>query len=169
MRRLEVAIEEPHTSATPGPRGFSCCRAWSLKLRRIAVSFALLLLETRECLVQAERLQDRGIGLFRGKHLMASVAILGDRLFFRGCVTVIVTPEAARIIHVPKIVRIGSPGNLQIREYIVSINGNQRLARKLDIIRALSPDVAILLLVKAIEPGGNLLRGVILARIIGLQ
>ena len=76
---------------------------------------------------------------------------------------VVMTPEAAGIVHVAKIVRVGSPGYFEIWKYVALVDSHQCLARKLDIVRALGPDIAIFLLVESVEAGGDFLRGLVLA------
>src|SRR5580658_1677170 len=85
-------------------------------------------------IAQAKGLQDRGRGLPGGNHLMTCTAILRNGLLagsfvVGGRVAVVMAAEAAGIVHVSKIVGIGSPGNFEIRKYVASINCHQSLAR----------------------------------------
>ena len=65
---------------------------------------------------------------------MAAVAILGDGLAVRGDVRAVMTTETPGKIHVTEIVRIGAPGNLQIRENVAVINRKHGPASLTDII-----------------------------------
>ena len=71
----------------------------------------------------------------------------------------VVAAETAGIIGVAEIVRIGSPGDFEVRKYVALVDSHQCLCGKLDIVRTFGPDIAIFLLVKAAEGGGDFLSG----------
>ena len=63
---------------------------------------------------------------------MASRAILGDR-FAAGGMVAIVTAEAARGVHMPEVVGIRSPVDLQVREHVLVVDHQECVSRCTDV------------------------------------
>ena len=53
---------------------------------------------------------------------MAEAAVIAQRLPILRNLTAVVTAEAARIIHVPDVVRVGSPGHLHAGKDIALVD-----------------------------------------------
>ena len=64
---------------------------------------------------------------------MARAAILRDGFLVRRGVAVVVTAETAGIVGMAEIIRISSPGHLEIGEHVASVNREERLAGGLDL------------------------------------
>ena len=63
---------------------------------------------------------------------MAQAAILRDGFLVGRQVRFVVAAEAARIVGVAEIVRVGSPGDLEIREHVALVDRGQGLLRPLE-------------------------------------
>src|SRR6267142_2274482 len=100
---------------------------------------------------------------------MATVAILGDGLVIRGGVRAVMATETPGKIHVTEIVRIGAPGNLQIRENVAVINCKNGPASLQDIFRTMCVEVGIVLLIKTREPRWQFRGRIRTCRIVHLQ
>src|SRR5580700_6302957 len=103
---------------------------------------------------------------------MARAAILRDGLLLRRAfvhvqVAVVMAAETPWVIHVAKIVGVGSPRHVQVRKYVAIVNSRQGPARELNIVRALGPHIAIFLLIESVESGGDFLTRLLLARVGG--
>src|ERR1700694_3361292 len=83
--------------------------------------------------------------------------------------TVVVAAEAARIVGMAEIIGVNSPGDLEIGKDVVAINGEQRLAGRLDIGGAFACDGRIFSLIVGGQTGGDLLRGFVVARVSCLE
>jgi hypothetical protein len=62
------------------------------------------------------------IGFVDGQQIMAEAAVIAQRLPILRNLTAVVTAEAARIIHVPDVVRVGSPGHLHAGKDIALVD-----------------------------------------------
>ena len=83
--------------------------------------------------------------------------------------TLIVAAEAADRVGMAEIVGVSAPGDLEIGKDVVLINGERRFTGGLDARGVLTRDRRILRLIKRGQSGGYFLRGVVVARIAGLE
>lgn len=80
----------------------------------------------------AQLIQYFRIRLLHRQNVMAGGAVIRDRLSTLRHMAAIVTAEATRIVHVPDIVRIGSPGDFHIWKHILVVDRNQALRSLFD-------------------------------------
>ena len=70
--------------------------------------------------------QDLGVRLVHGQEGMARVAVLRDFTSLLGFVVAIVAAEAPGEICMPQVVRVSSPGNIHLGEYVAIENVEHR-------------------------------------------
>src|SRR6185503_4937208 len=118
----------------------------------------LLLPDRGEAVSQAERLQYLRRRLVHRHCLVARRAVLGDGLPVLRGVALVVAAETAGERLVPKVVRIGPPGDLQVGEDVPPIQGRNGLASGVHVRSALAVDVGVRLPVIVAEGGRDLQR-----------
>ena len=92
----------------------------------------------------SQRLQNFRRAFFHRNGVVARGAILGDSFLIGSRVTIVVAAEAAGIIRVTQIVRVSSPGDLQIGEHVAAVNCGQAAAGVVDVAQSLGEDIRIL-------------------------
>ena len=79
---------------------------------------------------------------------MTGAAILSNRIAILGGVRAVMTSEAARKIHMPEVIGISSPGNLQIREDIAIVDSQNGISGLLYVLAPLFVQLGIVGLVE---------------------
>src|SRR5579875_223344 len=97
--------------------------------------------------------------LTNGDQVVANRAIVWDGLAICGDVTAIVATEAARPVHVTKIVRIRTPGDIHLRKYVSQINRLYRVNRLIEFRLLMRNDFRIVFLIVALQLLGDAFSG----------
>src|ERR1700722_766493 len=107
-------------------------------------------------LLHTEVGQQFGIGFAADQQVMAERAIVAYAHISLAVVAAVVAAEAAGVVVVANVVRVGAPGHLHKREDIVVVYGGEGLCGLVDLCALAAPYCGVLRLIVVFESRNNL-------------